>query len=404
MTEQAVRDYLLLGLRIGEHVPGFVDSWFGDPALGETAATRPRTPPELVRDATELRERLADSGLSPSRTRYLGAQVVALECTARRLAGEPMPFTTEARAYFDVDVSTGDADEYQSVHDEIRELLPGTGDLRARLAEFTARNTIPEHQLHRAVRAVSEALRERVSELVHLPDGEGVAYELVRDKPWHAFNLYHGGFRSTITLNVDAGKNLAALPLLATHEAYPGHHAEHCVKEAELVTRRGEVEHVISLVNTPQCLVSEGMAEVAHRALLGDGWGRWTSTVLAEHGIHIEGEMIERLHRLWARLLPARQDAALLLHDHGWDTDATAAYLGRWLLLPDDRAHHMVRFLTDPLWRAYTVSYIEGTRLVSRWLEIDTADHATVRDRYRRLLREPFVPSSLREQLAGSAT
>lgn len=402
MTEREVRDYQLLGLRIGEHVAGFVDSWFGDPALREAAAEWPRTPPELVRDATELRDRLPDSGLSPSRTRYLRAQVVALECTARRLAGEPMPFTTEARAYFDVDVTAGDPDDYQGVHDELHELLPGTGDLRARLADFTARNTIHEDQLHRAVSAVSDALRERVRELVHLPAGEQVTYELARDKPWHAFNLYHGGLRSTITLNIDAGKNLAALPLLGTHEAYPGHHAEHCAKEAELVTRRGEMEHTISLVNTPQCLVSEGMAEMAHRALLGDGWGRWTSTVLAEHGIRIDGEMIERLHRLWARLLPARQDAALLLHDHGWDADDAAGYLSRWLLLPDDRARHMVRFLTDPLWRAYTVSYIEGTRLVSRWLEIDTAETATIRERYRELLREPFVPSTMRERLSST--
>jgi hypothetical protein len=55
-----------------------------------------------------------------------------------------------------------------------------------------------------------------------------------------------------------------------------------------------------------------------------------------------------------------RQDAALMLHDEQRDADDVAAYLSRWLLVDDARAKQMLRFLSSPLWRAYTSTYVEG--------------------------------------------
>jgi hypothetical protein len=221
-------------------------------------------------------------------------------------------------------------------------------------------------------------------------------------KPWNAFNRYRGGFRSTVTLNDQAGRAVGALPVLVTHESYPGHHTEHCLEEAFLVRGRGHGEHCIALVNTPQCLVSEGLGERALDAVLGAGWGEWTAEILAEQGVRLEGELTERLHAQITRLLPARQDAALLLHDRGADVDEVTGYLQHWLLLPRDRAEHMVRFLTDPLWRAYTVTYIEGARLVGEWLAARPAAEP-VADRFGRLLREPKLPADLRADLPATA-
>ena len=55
------------------------------------------------------------------------------------------------------------------------------------------------------------------------------------------------------------------LPLIIAHETYPGHHREHAWKEADLVDRDGHLEASILLINTPDCLISEGLANLGLR-------------------------------------------------------------------------------------------------------------------------------------------
>lgn len=397
--EHVVREYLALGLRLGRLIDGFVDCWFGDPDLFRDVQAEPRPDPvDLTASATHLLAALPDTDLDESRRRFLAAQLRALECSARRLAGREMTFKTEVHTLFEVEIDTGDLDRYASAHDAIDELLPGSGSLRERLAAYDERNVIPPDKLHRAVQAVSDGLRGRVCQLFGLPVQERVEYEVVRDKPWNAFNRYLGNFRSKVALNADAGRAVAALPTIVTHESYPGHHTDHCVKEAELVGARGHGEQVISLVNTPQCLMAEGVAELALTAVLPEGWGQWTADILAEEGLRSDGELVEHVLAQVRQLLPARQDAAILLHDRGMSADEVVEYLERWLLLPSDRARHMVSFLTDPLWRAYTVTYIEGARLVGEWLAARPAGQSGA-GRYLTLLREPLLPSTLQAEL-----
>ncbi|MGC5053281.1 DUF885 domain-containing protein [Micromonospora sp. DT48] len=400
-AEQVVADYLTLGLRMGRLVDGYVDCWFGDPALAARVAAEPAgDPATLARQAGELLARLPDADLHADRRRFLTAQVRAVRCAARRAAGEPIGFLDEVRTYFDVEIGLGDPQRYAAVHDAIGALLPGSGPLMRRVEEFYARNVVPPHRLGPAVRAVADALRQRARPLLGLPAAEQVEIEVVRDRPWNAFNRYHGGFRSTVTLNETAGRTIAVLPLMATHEAYPGHHVEHCLKEAGLVRQRGWDEHRIALVNTPQCLVAEGTAEHGATALIGPGWGRWTSELLADQGVTVDGELVEQLVALVNQLMPARQDAAILLHDRGVPPDDVVAYLHRWLLLPRDRAEQIVTFLVDPLWRAYSTTYVEGARLVGSWLAARPAELPLL-ERYRTLLVEQALPGQLHDDVVA---
>ena len=90
-----------------------------------------------------------------------------------------------------------------------------------------------------------------------------ITYEVVTDKPWSGFNYYEGDYRSTVAVNADLKQQMSNLPRLVAHESYPGHHTEHCRKEAGLVERGGQAEQTIFLVNTPQCLMAEGLADLA---------------------------------------------------------------------------------------------------------------------------------------------
>jgi len=86
---------------------------------------------------------------------------------------------------------------------------------------------------------------------------------VVTDKPWSGFNYYLGEYRSTVAVNADVKQLMSNLPRLVAHESYPGHHTEHCRKEVGLVNRKGQAEQTIFLVNTPQCLIAEGLADLA---------------------------------------------------------------------------------------------------------------------------------------------
>ncbi|GGP60215.1 DUF885 domain-containing protein [Saccharothrix coeruleofusca] len=411
-ADEVVREYQLLGLRLDRLSPGLVDAFTGDRSLRARVDDEPRWHPAALADrAGLLRRELAGAGLPGVRERFLDAHLTALECTARKLAGVRVPFVAEVRAYFQVDIRPGEPDDYRRAHAALEDLLPGDGPLRRRLADHREHDQVPPRRLAECVHALSDALRERVRGRCGLPAEEEVRYRVVADQPWSGFNRYLGGFRSLVAVNADAGHRMSTLPHLVAHESYPGHHTEHCRKEAGLVAARGHAEQSIFLINTPQCLLAEGLAELGLHAAVGPGWGRWTEEVLGARGLRLDGELAERVDDAVAGLLTVRQDAALMLHDRRAHPDDVVAFLRRWLLVPEERARRMVRFLADPLWRAYTTTYVEGARLVRAWLDREPGSGTgggtgsgtgggTLSDRYLRLLDEPLVPRTLQEDLA----
>ncbi|RAS63865.1 hypothetical protein C8D87_106267 [Lentzea atacamensis] len=398
-ANELVRGYLVLGLRLGRLVPGFVDSFTGDPALSRAVDNEPRLDPKaLAGHARQLQRELVDSDLADQRKQFLQAHLTALECTARKLAGERIAFIDEVERYFQVRIRPGDEDAYAQAHRNLDALLPGAGSLSERLNAFRTADEVSPRRLQGAVQALSSALRDRVRRKYALPEQEIVEYQVVTNKPWSGFNYYLGGYRSRVAINADLNHRMSNLPHLVAHESYPGHHTEHCRKEAGLVAKRGHAEQSIFLINTPQCLMAEGMADLGLHAAVGPGWGVWTEQIFRDLGLRMDGELSEKVESAASGLLTVRQDAALLLHDRGADQDDVVAHLRRWLLVPDRRARQMVRFLADPLWRAYTTTYVEGVRLVRAWLDV-RAPGESLDSRYLRLLDEPLVPKSLESQV-----
>ncbi|WP_137725013.1 DUF885 domain-containing protein [Prescottella subtropica] len=397
-SDLLVRDYLLLGLRFDRLEEGFVDAYTGDPALRRQVENEPRPDPRtLAADARALRADLPSAGLSGERTRFLDAHLAALECSARTFAGEPVGFVDEVAAYFDVRIEAGDEDVYRDAHRRMDAVLPGPGTLVERMAAHRAADRIPPAKLRECVDAFDSALRDRVRAEYPLPEHERVDYEVVGDKPWSGFNYYLGGYRSTVAINSDLDQHMAHLPRLIAHESYPGHHTEHCRKEAGLVGA-GQLEQTLFVVNTPQCLMAEGLADLALESVVGAGWGRWAQEIYADLGLRFDGDRAEELSAASAGLLSVRQDAALLLHDRGADADTVTAFLQRWTLSSPERAAQSLRFLSSPLWRAYISTYVEGYRLLGSWLaQAPVGPQRSAR--FRRLLDEPLTPGVLRDDL-----
>ncbi|SFE20119.1 DUF885 domain-containing protein [Blastococcus tunisiensis] len=395
-------EYVRLGLRFDRLEAGFVDAYTGDPALRARVADEPAPTPAGLRDqARALLGELDSAGLPADRTDYLRGQLTGLECSARAMSGEPVRFVEQVRAYFQVDVVLGDPAQYAAAHAELDTLLPGGGTLAERYAAHRRREECPPARLESAVHALSSALRDRVRGQYGLPEVETVRYEVVTDKPWSGFNYYEGDYRSRVAINADLPHRLSQLPHLVAHESYPGHHTEHCRKERGLVERADRAEHTVFLVNTPECLMAEGLADLGVQASIGEGWGPWAAEILGDLGLRFDGHLAERIAAAAAPLNRVRQDAAVLLHDRGADESEVSAYLQRWSLVSPEWAAQQIRFLTDPLWRAYISTYVEGFDLLSRWLAA-RPEAQSVADRFVRLLDEPLTPHAVADELRGS--
>jgi hypothetical protein len=240
---------------------------------------------------------------------------------------------------------------------------------------------VPADQPERLMAAVIEEARGQTARLLELPDGEGVALEIVRDKSWWASCDYLGELRSRIALNVDLPMTAVQLLILTLHETYPGHHTERCSKEHLLVRGRGLLEETVVLAPTPQTVVTEGIAKLAPSVLLeGDG-GAALAAVLRDAGIELDlahALAVERAHEPcdWAEV-----NAALMLHEEGASEAETHAYLERWALLTPEWADHMIRFITEPAQRTHIVSYSAGRELCRSYV-------AGEPERFRRLLTE----------------
>jgi hypothetical protein len=367
----AAEDYLLLGLRLGKHVAGLVDAYYGPQDLKDAVDDEPPVhAAELAEDAARLRDQLEDG--------WLRDQVTGCWTYARVLAGEPISYSDEVEGCYGVRPERTPESELERIHTELDELLPGEGDLLARRTAWRERHLCPGERAVAVVDDLLPLLRERTGALVELPAGERVTLEPVTDEPWWAFNYYLGGLASRVVLNVDVPTTGTDLLHLATHEVYPGHHTEHAVKEHLL-----GIEERIQLVPTPQAVLSEGIAETGADVVLDDEAREEAHAIIRRHGLElVDPALSERIAKASDGLRAVSVNVALMLHEDGVPEDEAVAYVARWSLRSEEEARHSVSFVTDPTWRAYTITYSAGRDLCRAYVGDDPA-------RFRRLLTEP---------------
>jgi hypothetical protein len=406
-----VERYLTLGLRLGRHIDGLVDAYYGPPERAAAAAAEALHPPaQLVGqargllaaiDAGEMLEPSAAAaaggdGAASARRHWLRAQVLGLLTTARRLAGEPIGYADEVEACYGVRPSRVDESVLEGAHQRLDEVLPGSGPLADRLVAWRESHAVPVALLQPAMSSLADDLRERTRALFGLPEGEHVEFELVSGQPWAGFNYYLGDLRSRVAVNTDLPVLSTGLAHLVAHESYPGHHTEHTRKEVGLVRRRHWWEESIFLVGTPQCLLAEGLADLGLEVVMG----RRPEEIVAGHlrplGIRYDTEIVAAVSEAGEALGAVRQNAAFRLHEDGADAETVTGEVARWGLLPWDRAAKAVEFLTHPTWRAYLTCYVEGLPLCRTFVNGDPG-------RFDRLLSEQLTPDVLEAQIRADA-
>jgi len=405
------RDYILLGLRLDQHIPGLVDGYFGPADLkAQVDMEQLRAPSRLAEDAEALVARLPREVADAQRRDWLAAQLVALRTHASTLAGDRLPYIDEITHSFAWTPIRRDDAIFDAAAAEIDALLPGSGPLADRLAAWDARFEVAVDRLPTVIDWLVGRFRSTASVLFGLPNGEDLRVSLVTDRPWSGYNAYDGGLRSRVDINTDLPIRAADLVDTVAHETYPGHHLEHAWKEADLVERQGRLESSLILLNTPECLISEGLAVLGVEFatppdeevdLLVEVYERAGMAIAADRGAAREGaERTVAMTMPRRRLAESRVNAALIRHSDGASHDETLAYLQRVGRYPPRLAEKILEFIEQPLSRTYVFVYHEGEVLLRRWLEVVPAGERPAR--FGRLLHEQLTPTAVAAELAAA--
>ena len=402
------RDYLLLALRLDQHVPGLVDGYFGPADLKSQVDLESRRPPARLRDdARALADRLAAEVGEPDRRDWLAAQVDALEAHAASLAGDTLPYLDLVTRFFGwTPVRRPDA-EFEQAARELDTLLPGAGPLPDRLAAWDATLEVPAERLGAAADWLVARFRARAERTFGLPRGEDLRLTLVGGQPWGAYNWYDGGLRSRVDVNTDLPARAPDLARTIAQETFPGHHLEHAWKEADLVEGAGRLEASALLINTPECLLSEGLADLGARFAMPSAEHADALVELFEvAGLAVAAdaarsretaERAVRVHGPRSILASARVNAALMRHADGEDRGRVLDYLVRVGRFTPTVAAKRLEFIEHPLWRTYVFVYTEGEALLRRWVEdVPEPDRAA---RFGRLLHEQLTPAAVVAEL-----
>jgi len=366
----AANIFVDLALSINQHLPGYVDAYFGPRDLSESVARKGKVPiPELIDKASDLARSIAGvRELDDLRREYLAGQARAMQTTLRILAGETLGIAEEVEGLYGVVPEWVDEASFDEAHRLHEDLLPGDGSLAERSQRFDKEMEVPAEVAAPIIRELAQEFRARSLRRFRLPEIESCEFEFVHNKPWGAFNWYLGNYSSKIEVNLDIPIRLYTVPHIVAHEAYPGHHTEHAIKEKKLFREGGHLEYCVPLSNAPSAALSEGIAEVSLEVITSPedrvDLQRWA---LQKAGLtSVDPQRARDVLATWALLKHVGGNSILMLYGRGSSEDDVLSYLKRYWLSTDEEAAKGLDFIKDPLWRSYSFNYSIGYDLVKR--------------------------------------
>ena len=405
--DELARRYLLLALRLDRISPGFVDSYVGPPELAEIARGEPEPlAAELHAEALALQdvaEALDGDGVGGDHRRlWFRGQLRAMSALARRAGGEEIAYLDLVEELFGVPIRPVPDSELTAARDRIDSALLGPGSLHARLADLRATIRVPPDLILPAVKASAARFRAASRRDLELPTQESIEWQATHDQPWSAHAGFLGHGRTRIKINIDLPADVTLIALWASHEAYPGHHAEHVVKEQALIATAGRGEATLRTMNTPEAVLAEGQADLAREVVMTDAEHVGELRRIGEiAGVTADWTAAAAVRRGLNELQPAMANAGILLHHDGRPEREVREYLTEVGAIAPERLDQAMRVLQDRVNRTYTFTYTEGMRLIRPWLELEGQTVG-----FQRLLSEELSPAVLLRDLdaAGMLT
>lgn len=385
------QNYLRLALEIDKHVEGYVDTYIGPEELKSAVqSTPPKDPAALLDDLAWLQDNLPTD--PPQRHRYLKGVMRAMDCQIRIINGEEFDYFDEANHLFDIRPQLIPEADLLAVHHELDSLLPGSHPLAGRMTKWRKKFEIAKEQLLPLLELARAEARSRTAALLTLPENESIEIILTSDQPWMAYNWYEGDGRSFIEINTDVPPDAFSLLETIAHEAYPGHHTEAVLKDTLLYRGKGWGEHAVRLLNAPEAVISEGIATTAAEVIFPNNSSfEWTNEcILPTIGLSPEPvELMVRLNQFERLVRHVMGNAAILYHTGQMNEAQAVDYFQTYALHDKAEAEQSLRFIGDPLFRAYAFTYTAGYDL------IEQAANGNKTPIFLRLLTDGVLPSEL---------
>lgn len=392
--------YVRLALRLHNHDANpYV--YFGPETLRAEAQAHVTPLPELDRALLTLRDDIAEAPIDEPhgalRRAILADRAEAMIVRSGILQGRfPASFDEETQALYAVSAAERNEDHFRALARDLETIIPGAGPLPARLEAFRDRFLMPPERIEDIMTTALQEARRRARAQMTLPEEEEIRVQIDRSGPFVGFAEYRGGGRSIIHFNAAAPIHLDRVIELATHEAYPGHHVQATLMEAELVRRRGWREWTMSPLFGAHTVLAEGAANygVTLSFSRAERIDYDREVILPMAGLRHMKTSLEDYHRfvdLVEQLNHARNVAARGYLYDGWARERAISWLMEFGLETKDTATQRLAFIEAM--RSYVVTYNHGLDWVTREIErMAPAGGAARWSMLQRALEAPLLP------------
>ena len=405
LLDRIAFDFVRMTLEAGEREPGYVDAYYGPREWQDAAKLAPRPVSVLRKEADRLQMLLAkvpDKDLAPDQRRrklFMRGQLKAAQTRLAMIAGDTLSFEDEAEGLFGVRPVLKPLKSYDPILARLEKIVPGEGDLAARVDAFQNRYVIPTDKVDAVMKAGIAACKAKTEQHMKLPPGERFDLEFVTKKPWSGYNWYKGDAKSLIQINTDLPIYISRALDLGCHEGYPGHHVLNAMLEQKLTKEKGWVEFSVYPLYSPQSFIAEGSAnfgiELAFPGKAKTAFERDQLYPLA--GLDPKtAEAFDALQQAKAALSSSGNTVAALYLSGKMTKEQAVQALMKYSLYSRGGAEKRVSFIET--YRSYVINYNIGQDMVRDYvLRAGKTDEARWKA-MERLLREPTTPADLKKR------
>lgn len=407
LTDQLAREYVKLGLRIGQYDNDFVDAYYGADSLKPVSFKTTIFPKDSfllsVKSLSTPLEQISQTTKNDtvrSRAIWIGKQLKAFQRRIEIFSGNHASFDEESRDLFDAIAPVYSEQHFKTLINRLDQILPGKGNLTVRYQQLAKNFVIPKNKIDTVFRTAIAEARKRTRKHYKLPKEESFVLEYVTDKPWSGYNWYQGSYKSIIQINVSQPIFIERAIDLACHEGYPGHHVFNMLLEKNLYKEKGWAEISLYPLFSPQSLVAEGSANFGiELAFPGAEQKIFCKNVLLPlAGLDTTySEKYFQAVSLLSQLNYARNEVARGLLSGSMTEDEAERWLSDYCLFTPEGVANSIRFIRK--YRSYVINYNYGQALVKGYIQSKTDGNKDSKDRWRhfeKLLRNEYTASDLK--------
>ena len=182
-----------------------------------------------------------------------------------------------------------------------------TGDIKAQIAAWEAKNLVPADEVQDTMNAMMVQAREMCGRILPLPENDYYHCETVRGVSYNASSDFA---HRRVLINIDPILTKQKLKHLVCHEVYPGHFMQFTLRRQAWEQGVGGLDGVLSVCNHSSSCTFEGIADAGISFL---GW---------EEGLD------DRANDLVSLIQAALGSAASYrLHTLGWESSRVEDFL-----------------------------------------------------------------------------